>query len=501
MQNTKSAQPPQTETTSFVVKLLKYLPSKALPALSAFITLPIISRLFRPEIYGDYILAETLAGFLVAATCSGFASGVLRFYPQYKKNNALGSFHSALNINLLMVIVTTCAIAMFVLAASQPALSKRLYQMLFLAVGVYAARALLTVYLEIPRALERPAAYTTFSLVQRYGSLAIGFSLILLLGTGIHGLLIGQLVATLLLLPFLYFGNVSSSSGNSGTFSWRDSKILFRWAWPLLIGNLAMWSLQLSDRYVLALLRPKVEVGYYSLAYQISDKSMNIMVSMFILSMIPAVINTWENRGKEAAQETLRIATRVYLLTALPASVGLAVLSKPILRLLSTEAYFPGHKVVGIVAAASFFWGLSMFAAMGLVISKRTLRLGTNQLVAAGVNLALNFALVPTLGFVGAAITTLIGYVLLFALQAAMSRREIRWPFPWSTLFNVVVGSGVMCVGLVLGTHLFRTLQLTGAVSLPVLIIGGILLYGACLLSLKELDRETLGIFNQVKRT
>lgn len=70
---------------SYLTKLLKYLPSKALAALSGFITLPIISRLFAPEVYADYIVAETLAAFMVASTCSGYASSVLRFYPEHNR--------------------------------------------------------------------------------------------------------------------------------------------------------------------------------------------------------------------------------------------------------------------------------------------------------------------------------------------------------------------------------------------------------------------------------
>ena len=45
--------------------MLAYLPAKALPALAAFITVPIYTRLFPPNEFGNYVLATAAAEFLL----------------------------------------------------------------------------------------------------------------------------------------------------------------------------------------------------------------------------------------------------------------------------------------------------------------------------------------------------------------------------------------------------------------------------------------------------
>jgi hypothetical protein len=81
----------------FIRNLLRYMPSKILPALSGFNTLPIITMLFPPEEYERPVLAECLAGFVVAAFYSGFGSGVVRFFLEYKRKSQLGRYFMALD--------------------------------------------------------------------------------------------------------------------------------------------------------------------------------------------------------------------------------------------------------------------------------------------------------------------------------------------------------------------------------------------------------------------
>ena len=55
--------------------LLTYLPGKALPALAAFITVPIYTHLFSPDEFGIYALAVAAAEFLLLGTTTGFGQG------------------------------------------------------------------------------------------------------------------------------------------------------------------------------------------------------------------------------------------------------------------------------------------------------------------------------------------------------------------------------------------------------------------------------------------
>ena len=180
------------------------------------------------------------------------------------------------------------------------------------------------------------------------------------------------------------------------------------------------------------------------MSYNISAKSIELLVALFLLSVSPLVYSTWEDEGREATEKTLTMVTRVYLILCLPAAVGLSVLAFPFVALLTTPDYYEGSRIVGFVVFSSFAWGLANIAMMGIAIKKQARRLGANQIVAASTHIGLQLLLVPRFGYVAAAISTLIGYTVLFVLQTLASRPHLTWRFPFSTLRNVIAASVVM---------------------------------------------------------
>lgn len=65
---------------SFINDIYKYLPSQVIPAVVGFISIPVITRLFPPGDYGNYVLIMATTGVLL--TLTGWLSMlIIRFYP------------------------------------------------------------------------------------------------------------------------------------------------------------------------------------------------------------------------------------------------------------------------------------------------------------------------------------------------------------------------------------------------------------------------------------
>ena len=139
-----------------------------------------------------------------------------------------------------------------------------------------------------------------------------------------------------------------------------------------------MWGLRVSDLFIISLFRPERDVGLYSVSYNISAKSIELLVALFLLNLAPLVYSTWESEGQEATEKTLTMVTRVYLILCLPAAVGLSVLAFPFVAFLTAPDYYEGYRIVGFVVFSSFAWGLSNIAMMG-AIKKKTRRIGSQQ--------------------------------------------------------------------------------------------------------------------------
>ncbi len=480
-------------SSRFLKDLLTYLPARLLPALTSFITVPIVTRWLTPAEYGDYALAIGVSDFLFAMTCSGLGAGAVRFYAAYQAADRLGAFFKTLGVALLIAIGGGGLMALSVLVIIGRTLSDDLQPLLVISLLVFVVQAIYIVLMQVVRAQERSRLYTAVELLTGYGSLGLGLLLLIALDWGASGLLWGMVSAYALSLIVLLpqVRRAGPGRGNSRLES-GDLSGLWRYAWPLALGNLAMWGLRLSDRYLLGAFRSRTEVGLYSAAYNISGKSIDILVAVFLLSMGPLVINLWEKSGREAAQRALQSTTRIFLLLGLPAAAGLSALAAPFVALLTDAPYHAGYQIVAYVVFARFLYGLSQIAGVGLLIAQRTRRVAVIQLAAAAVNLGLNLALIPQFGFVAAGATALIGYVMLFAWQAAAARPYLTWHLPYRTLRNTLIASAAACLAADGLYALLNPAADVNVLALGAAIVAAVMVYGVSLRVVNEFTSAEL---------
>lgn len=427
--------------SKFIKDMARYSLSQLLPALTSFITTPILTRLFLPAEYGDWALALSVCSFLVALTVSGLGSAVIRFFPAHKAQSSLGTFFITLFVFSTAITIIIAVASYLILPLFAGILSSALTEYLPLILLIFIAQSIFMIYMAIIRAEEKSGVYTTFQLLLNYGSLGMGIFLVVVLGLRVEGLLLGTLLTLVLIIPILYMLATKGVDIRLKNFSPQDGVHMIEYAWPLSLGSVAMWGLRLSDLFIIGIFATTREVGLYTVSYNISSKSIELLVSLFLLSVSPMIMNTWEKQGKAATEENLAIVTRVYLIVCLPAAVGLSILSFPFVALLTSPEYYEGYKIFGLVATSSFVWGLANISQMGMAIKKKTRRLGANQIIAASIHIVLAILLVPRFGYAAAAVTTLIGYSVLLVLHTLASRAHLPWHFPFRTLSNVVIAS------------------------------------------------------------
>lgn len=428
----------------FVKDLAIYSPSQFLPALTAFITTPILTRLFPPAEYGYWAIALSVSAFLVALAVSGFGSAVIRFYPSYKAKSTLNVFFATISVSIGTFITVIAVVSFLALIMLKGLLPSALVHLLPLVILIFVAQSIFSVFIAVIRAQGRSGLFTSIQLLTNYGGLGIGLLLVAVFDFRVEGLLWGTFLTLMLTLPFLILLATKCIGIYPKLFHLPDALQMWQYAWPLTLGNVAMWGLRMSDLFIIGVFWTEQDVGLYSVSYNISAKSIELLVALFLLSVSPLVYSTWEGEGREATEKTLTMVTRVYLIMCLPAAVGLSVLAFPFVALLTAPDYYEGSKIVGFVAFSSFAWGLANIAMMGIAIKKKASRIGANQIIAAFTHVGLMLLLVPRFGYVAAAISTLIGYTVLLVIHTLASRPHLTWRFPVSTLRNVIAASVVM---------------------------------------------------------
>jgi O-antigen/teichoic acid export membrane protein len=481
---------------SFIKDMLTYLPTKLLPALTSLITTPIFTRLFLPDEYGDWALATGVTAFLYALSISGIGSAVLRFFPSYETKSDLNGFFTNLLVLIGLVVSVIGLLSAILLFFLFPWIDQNLFHLLILSIFVFLVNSFYSIFMEVLRVQKRSGLYTRLNLTNFYGSLTLGLAFVVVFKFGVEGLIYGSLLVQLLMLPFSIRATMQGIRIGSQYLSSPTITAVWTFAWPLAFGNTAFWALRLSDRFIIEAFRPGFEVGLYSAIYNISDRTINLLVNIFIFSMGPVVATTWEKSGRENTEQLIGKLTRLFLVICMPVTVGLSILALPFVTLLTGEAYHEGYRIVGYVAFSTFIWGLSSTAGWGLVLHNKTIRLATNQLLAGLINIGLNLMLVPRYGYAVAAVTTLIGYGLLLFFHIYTSQIYLTWKLPTGTLFRVV-GAATLMGGSVYGLNI---LNANNDVSLfyTLLMVGiGAFIYVGALWFLGEITVEEK---NKVKR-
>jgi len=473
----------------------KYLPAQIIPGVVGFISIPIVTRLFSPGDYGIYSLV--LATVTILSMLVGWLPmSITRFYSAFEREEKLDYFYENVIklffISILIISVIFCA-ALFTV---KQLLSNQLYRLMYIGLILFVFISLFTTLQHFLRSKRKVSWYSAFAIWKSVTSIGLGLLLIIVFNFSIDGLLWGGSLSLILITPILWRKSIGKVSLTNSKISTPLIKDMGKYSFPLVIGNIAAWVLSLSDRYMLQFFRDSREVGIYSVSYNISERSIMLLTSIFMLAAGPISMNIWEKEGKEKSKLFLSKLTRYFLIVCVPAVIGLSVLSKPIMEILTGHEYFEGYKIIPFVTLGALFLGLQQRFQAGFIFYKRTGFI-TFSIVASGLlNVVLNFLLIPKYGYIAAAFTTFISYSFLLFLMIIVSRRFFIWKFPFKSLAKVTCSSAIMgvivyFVGKVLTSHKIINILLE--------VLIGLIVYILLLFLFKEPSMQELQMLIKIK--
>lgn len=465
-----------------------YLPTAIVPAIVGFISVPILTHIFEPGDYGDYnIVLSTVSIFSILN--AWISMSVLRFFPTYDLKGEADYFtRNVMSISLISILVSSL-VFLGVLFGIRFRRELGLRSMMYIGVVLLALSSLCKVTGPFLRSKRRVGCYSIFVSWESIMAMVFGLMFVKFFHFGLEGMLLGTILAMLTALPFLWmktFGKMSPLPLRvSGPLVWEMAK----YGLPLVIGSLDAWILDLSDRYVLKFVRSNLEVGIYCASYNISQRSITLIVSLFLMALTPLILRVWEKEGGEATRKQLNRTMRLFLMVSIPAVVGLSVLAKPLMGLLTREAYLPGYRVMPLVACGAFFLGLQQIYQKGFQFYRKTLPVMMCLIGAAILNIGLNLLLIPAYGYMAAAATTFTSYAVLLVLIVSFSKKYFVWPFPWVSFLKIAVASGIMgALSYYIGNARSSSVRLNLVLS----VCSGVIVYFASLLVLREIKIDEL---------
>lgn len=479
---------------AIVKDLAQYLPAQVVPALVGFFSIPVITHLFPPQDYGNYVLVVATAS--VFSILTGlFSTAVVRFYPGCEARHTLPEFYATtLGVTVLLLGAFTLLLA-GVLALAGPHLPQGLSSLRVVGLLFCVGQSVFMIYPEFFRARRRIASYGGLMAWRSVAGIGLGLLLVLGLGLGIEGLLWGTILSILVVLGVTWKGALGDVRFRPRHFSWRLGREMAAFGLPLVVGNLFSRIIYLSDRYILGISRSGQEVGIYSANYDLADRTIMLIATLFALTSGSIAFHVWEKEGEEESRKFATNLTRYYLMIGLPAVVGLSVLARPLIRLMTGPEYHQGSRIIPVVVLGAFFFGLQQRYQIGLLFTKNTRRIMVSVMVAGVCNLILNLLLIPRHGYLAAAWVALVSQLLLLGLMVFHSRRCFAWEFPAGSLLRILVASAVM--GAVL-LALARARPEPGVGGVVARVGIGFVVYASALLGVREIRESEIAAIRRV---
>ena len=449
-----------------------YLLARGLPGLLSLAAISIYTRLLGADEYGQYALVIAGVGLANKLFFEWLRLSLLRFRPGFE--DRLDVFEATISAAFLALMGATAVLgAIALLAGSQ------LIPLALLVAGIVLLwmQALFDLELERARSELRPKRYGLMAFGRAGLALALGVFFVVQ-GLGALGLIVGLIAAMLIVLGKPLLERLRGIRLDAS--EWGLMAQLCRYGGPLAVTAALGFLINSSDRFIIGWLLNDAAVGRYSVAFDLTSFSIGLLLAIVNLAAYPLVIRALQEHGPEHARREL-VANLTGLLTAgIPAVIALALLAKPIARIvLGPEFQADAATLIPLIAAAAFLRDFkAYYLDLAFHLGRNTVPQMCVTAVAVVLNISLNFWWIPVFGILGSAYATIAAYALALVLSGFVGRSVFRLPGPNGDVFKVVLAACGM------GIALWQVKDFTGLAALAGQVLGGGLVYGLLLLVL-----------------
>ena len=234
--------------------------------------------------------------------------------------------------------------------------------------------------------------------------------------------LVASIVTILLLLP-----EMLSASWQFNTQLWKKMMVF---ALPLMVAGLAGITNETIDRILLSHLLPSSiaasEVGIYGAYYKLS-----IIMTLFIQTFRFAAEPFFFAQEKERnAKKVYADMMKYFIIITATIFLGVMIYYDLVQQFIGEEFHDArGLIIVPVLLLANLFLGIYYNLAVWFKLTEKTKFGAYLAIFGAVITLALNFALIPVLGFEGSAWATLVCYFTMAVVSYFLGRKH--YPIPY----------------------------------------------------------------------
>ena len=481
-----------------------------LMTLRAFVLLRVFATLLGAEGYGIFSQANITVQVLAPVLSLRLSMASIRFLAGERDLLKASRVWMTMLAAVVTAVVVWLVVSAFLLAPLAAVVfgdpSLKAYG---LVVSLWAAVAAVNFYvLNYFRTVRAIDKFSMFRVAQAFVEIVVLIAVVVLGGTVLQAL--WALVGVAALLSVILFAavrrqlaipirvklqeNSACSSAHEAAgqplFDWSALPSLLRYSLPLVPNVLLLWLVQAGARYVIVHNLGLAPAGVYSASYTVANL-LAILSGPLTFVLFPTVSKAWADGERREVRKYFVYSNKIYLVAALPAGMGLVVVSPILLRMLTGQEFVAGPTVLLPIVVAVILAGLYQINLYSIHLVRRTERLFWVLFVAAAISLGMSVFLVPWLGLSGAAIATATAFAVLATVILVWSRKEIQLRLDYAFVTKCLLAALLMA-------GLLTLVPASGLQGLIIQTILGIAIYLVLILVMRVFSATEVQAFRQL---
>ncbi|MBF7097821.1 oligosaccharide flippase family protein [Alkalibacter mobilis] len=404
----------------FIENIFAYGFISILNKIVPFLLLPVITRML-PDAsdFGVYSMYTTIVGFGTPLAILGLNDAMFREY--YEKEDL--EYRYNVTTTTQRLIMLSSLIILSILILFNKSFSNLFFGsidfgkiIILAAIGVFLGGIMSPI--QAPTRMQNQRK--TFVVSGLISSLVTYILALVLIyhGFSYFGLIYSSIIATFVLLIFFWSRNKAFFI--KGSFDWSIAKELFKIGLPLLPTFLIYWIYNSMDKIMITNMLGTFELGIYSIGSKMAQ------ISQLIYAGFAGGYSYFKySTMKDIDQVAMNSKLFEYLGLV---SAVVFIVTYPIFPIVF-ELLFDGVYVDGYIVAPYLFLSpllLMLFQVVGsqFIVIKKSYFTSLTLAIGAMVNVILNYILIRRIGIEGAAVATLVGYVISVLLVSVLAKRR-----------------------------------------------------------------------------
>lgn len=407
--------------------ILKYSPYKLVALILNILTVPIYTMFLSPSDYGLYSISIATLSFICIIFSDWIGLSALRFFEEQQiKHNVsqyFGTLVTLLCVNLLMMF--SCSYAFRELLCNFFHIPPRFLLIITILIIPVAIRALL---LQVLRAQIKPGSYSSSMILNQIFTMVFAVLFIKYFALAPEGIIFAMtIVITFIDLMLIHQTKIHKTISFKGLKRQTLLK-LCQYGMPLAIGQLSLWIMTQSNKFILQHYKGSFANGIVGVSYNLTYSIILSLFSIFIMAAMPRIIKMYEK--KQEVTKTISKVSGHLIGMAMPFVIVFSLYPLDFVHLLANEKFAQAYIIIPAMSLSVMFMLLAEFTTIQYHLVNKTYIDTILKLAAGGFGIILNILLIPKFGIVAVGYTALTVNVCYFFLSLIIVVDKLKWKFP-----------------------------------------------------------------------